>query len=103
MKKLIIIMAAMAALLPAAANADHVRGTYGEFGSNFISFRVGPQTMRYSHHGNVPFVDERGATVDYHTLRSDHPITVHYSGRRGHERVSRVIVHRQTRTHRSGH
>lgn len=105
MKKLIIILAAVAAILPAAVYANHLRGTYGEYGSNFISFGVGGgQTMRYSHGGNVPFVDDHGATVDYHTLRRNHPITVDYSGTHGQERVNRVIVHQQIRrSHRSGH
>ena len=103
MKKLIIILAAVAAILPTAVYANHLRGTYGDYGSNFFSFRVGPQTMRYNHHGNVPFVDEHGATVDYHTLRRNHPITVDYSGTHGHETINRVIVLRQTRRSHHSH
>jgi len=103
MKRLIIILAALAAILPAAASANHLRGTYGEYGSNFFSFRVGPQTMRYSHHGNVPFVDEHGANVDYHSLRPNHPVTVDYSGTHGHETINRVIVHQDIRSRHHSH
>jgi hypothetical protein len=104
MKKTIMILAAVAVLLPVAALADHLRGTWGGYGSSYISFGVGHQSMRFNHRGRVPFVDDHGAAVDYHRLQRGHPITVHYSGRHGHERVSRVIVHRRTGGHhRRGH
>ncbi len=96
MKKLLLILAAIAVILPVSAFANHLDGTWGSYGSNYISFSVGNQNHRFNHSGNVPFVDEHGATVDYHTLRSNHPVTVHYSGRHGHEVVNRVVVHSRT-------
>lgn len=95
MKKIILSMIVAAVILPVAAFAGHQRGTFGGFGSNFLSFSVGNQSLRYGHGGNVPFVDERGAAYDYHSLRPGHPITVDYSGKRGHETVSRVTVHQR--------
>ena len=97
MKKFILILTVIVMGLPMAALANHLRGTWGEFGSNYISFSVGDQHRRFSHSGNVPFVDEHGANVDYHSLRRNHPITVDYSGTHGHETVNRVIVHQQRR------
>lgn len=93
MKKLILLVAAVAAILPAAAFANHQDGYYQGFGNNFLSFSFGSnQHARYGHGGNVPFVDHRGAPYDYRQLQPGHPIRVHYSGRRGYERVERVIV-----------
>lgn len=103
MKKLLLILTIVGASLPLAAMADHLSGTWGGWGSNYISFSVGNQQHRFNHAGNVPFVDDHGAAVDYHTLRPGHPVTVDYSGGRGHERVNRVIVHQQTGGHRGGH
>jgi len=97
MKKLIIILAAVAAILPMAAFANHLDGTWGGYGSNYINFGVGDRSMRYGHSGNVQFVDETGGMVDYHTLRPHHPISLEYEGGRGHEIVRRVIVHRHVR------
>lgn len=102
MKKLIIILAALAVILPTAAFANHQDGFYQGYGSNFISFGFGNnQRARYSHGGNVPFYDHRGAPYDYHQLQPGHPIRVQYSGGHGHERVERVIV-RQWRGHGNG-
>lgn len=104
MKKLVIIFSILAASVPMTLLANHLDGTWTGYGSNYISFGVGNQPMRYSHSGNVPFVDERGANVDYHTLQPGHPITVDYAGRHGHETVSRVIVHqRRVRGHHHSH
>lgn len=97
MKKLILILAAAAVMLPAAAFANHLNGTWGGYGSNYINFGVGGQSMRYGHGGSVPFVDDHGAVVDYRTLQPGHPITVDYAGERGHEHVNRVIVHQRVR------
>lgn len=95
MKKLVLLSIIIALGLPVAAWADHLAGTWGGWGNNYINFSVGNQHHRFGHGGNVPFVDDHGATVDYHSLRAGHPITVDYSGRRGHERVNRVIVHKR--------
>ena len=104
MKKLILILAVIATGLPMTLLANHLDGTWGGFGSNYISFSVGHQHRRFSHSGNVPFVDDHGAVVDYHSLQPNHPITVDYSGARGHETVNRVIVHqRKNGGHRRGH
>ena len=93
MKKLLIILAALAVILPAAAFANHQDGFYQGFGNNSISFTFGNnQQGRYGHGGNVPFYDHRGAPYDYRQLRPGHPIRMQYSGRRGYERVQRVIV-----------
>lgn len=77
-----------------AAMANHLDGTWGGYGSNYITFGVGGQQQRFSHGGNIPFVDDRGAVFDYHSLQPGYPITVDYSGNRGHEMVRRVIVHK---------
>jgi hypothetical protein len=93
MKKLILILAAVAAILPAAAFADHRDGFYQGYGSNFLSFSFGNnQHARYGHGSNVQFVDHRGAPYNHRKLQPGHPIRVQYSGRRGHEQVQRVIV-----------
>ncbi len=100
MKKLILILSILAAAVPVTLLANHLDGTWSGYGSNYISFGVGNQPTRYSHSGNVAFVDEHGGTVDYHTLQQGHPITVDYAGRHGHEVVRRVIVHqRRARGH----
>lgn len=96
MKKILLILAAIAVILPVSAFANHLDGNWGSYGSNYLSFSVGNQNHRFSHNGNVPFVDEHGATVDYNTLRPNQPVRVHYSGRRGHEVVNRVVVHKRT-------
>ena len=104
MKKLILILAVIATGLPVVAMADHLNGSWSGFGSNYISFNAGNQQRRFSHGGNVPFVVDHGAAVDYHSLQRNHPITVDYSGARGHETVNRVIVHqRKNGGHRRGH
>ena len=99
MRKLIVILALAAAVLPASAFASHLDGTWGGWGSNFISIGVGNQSMRYGHSRHVSFVDDYGAPVEYRTLRRGHPITVDYAGEHGHEHVNRVIVHQR----RGGH
>jgi hypothetical protein len=100
MKKLILTLAiALAASLPMATYANHLDGAWGGWGDNHIKFNAGSQQHQFSHGGNVPFVDEHGASVDYHTLKPGHPITVDYSGERGHETVNRVIVHQQQGQH----
>lgn len=99
MKKLIITLAVIAAIVPTAAFANHLDTTYGGFGSNYISFGIGNQQTRYSHRGNVQFVDDYGSVVDYHTLQPGYPITLDYSGNHGHEYVRRVIVHKHNRGH----
>jgi|GEM_PF-2166696 len=104
MKKLILLLVIIATGLPMIAQANHLDGSWGSYGSNYISFSVGGQPRRFNHSGNVPFVDEHGATVDYHTLRPNHPITVDYSGHDRHETVNRVIVHqRRDSGRRHGH
>lgn len=95
MKKLIILLAVLAMGLPVVARANHLDGSWGGYGSNYISFGVGHQQHRFNHGGNVPFVDDHGASVDYHSLQPGHPITVDYSGGHGHETVNRVIVHQR--------
>lgn len=103
MKKLIIILAAVAAILPAAAFANHQDGIYQGYGNNFISFGFGNnQQARYSHAGNVQFFDHRGAPYDRRQLRRGQPIRVEYAGHHGHERVQRVIV-REWHGHDSDH
>lgn len=97
MKKLIIVLSAIIALLPAAAFADHYDGVYQGFGSNYISFGIGTRSMRFGHGGNVAFVDHRGRHFDQRQLRRGHPIRVEYTGRRGHETVRRVIVQQRNR------
>lgn len=93
MKKLILILAAIAAILPAAAYANHQDGFYQGYGSNSISFSFGNnQRARYSHGGNVPFVDYRGRPYDYRRLQHGHPIRVQYTGGHRHRRFQRVIV-----------
>lgn len=102
MKKIMLSLLIASVLMPSAAFADHLNGTWGGWGSNYISFSVGNNSHRFRHGGRVPFVDDHGAAVDYHTLRRGHPITVDYSGGHGHERVNRVIVHQRSSRHR-GH
>ena len=92
MKKLIIILAAIAAILPAAAFAGHYDGVYQGYGSNFISFGIGTRPMRLSHGGNVPFVDHRGQAFNQRNLRRGHPIRVEYDDHGGRQTVRRVIV-----------
>lgn len=88
-----MILAAMAAILPAAAYANHQDGYYQGYGGNFISFSFGNnQHARYGHGGNVPFFDHRGASYNYRQLRRGHPIRVQYSNYRGQRRAERVIV-----------
>lgn len=82
-------------MMPLAAFANHLNGTWGGWGSNYISIGVGSGQQRFSHGGNVPFVDDHGAPVDYHTLRPGHPVTVDYAGSGAHQTVNRVIVHQQ--------
>lgn len=94
MKKLILLLVVIATGLPMIAQANHLDGSWGGYGSNYISFGIGNQQRRFSHSGHVQFYDDRGAAVDYHTLRPGYPITVDYSGSHGHEIVNRVIVHR---------
>lgn len=104
MKKFILLLVVIATGLPMIAQANHLDGSWGSYGSNYISFGIGNQQRRFSHSGNVPFVDDHGATVDYRTLRPNHPITVDYSGRARHETVNRVIVHqRRDSGRRHGH
>lgn len=103
MKKLILLLVVIAVGLPMAAMANHLDGSWGGYGSNYISFGIGNQQRRFSHSGNVQFFDDRGGPVDYHTLRPGHPITVDYSGNHGHEVVNRVIVHQRSGGRHHGH
>lgn len=93
MKKLIIILAAVAAILPAAAFADHLDGVYEGYGRNSLSFSFGNnQHAHYGHGGNVEFVDYRGRPFNRRHLRRGHPIRVEYAGPHSHRTVRRVIV-----------
>lgn len=101
MKKLFLSLALVAALLPAAAWADHLQGTFGAWGNDYISVNDpahNGQQVRFSHTGKVPFVDETGATVDHTTIKPGHPISVEYTGEGDHRVASRVVVHKQTTT-----
>lgn len=105
MKKLLLILAAVAAMLPAAAFADQYNGTYLGYGGNQLSFNVGSHrhNMQCNHGGgNVAFYDEHGAAFDPTGLRRGHPITVHYANQGGHRVVQRVIVRQQTSGHHRG-
>ena len=96
MKKLIIILAAIAAILPAAAFADHYDGVYQGYGSNFISFGIGTRPMRLNHGGDVRFVDHRGRRFNQRHLRRGHPIRVEYADHHGRQTVRRVIVQQRS-------
>lgn len=104
MKKLILILAALAAILPAAAFADQYHGTYLGFAGNQLSFQAGGHrhSMQCGHGGNVPFYDEHGAAYNYQQLRPGHPITVHYANQGGHRVVQRVVVRGQGAGHNRG-
>lgn len=105
MKKLIMILAAVAAMLPAAAFADQYHGTYGGFQNNMLSFSVGGHrhSMRCAHN-RVRFYDEHGAVYNSARLAPGHPITVHYRNSGGHRTVERVIVRqRKSDQHRRNH
>lgn len=100
MKKLLIILAVVAALLPAAAFADQYHGTFSGFHNNMLSFTVGGHrhSMRCAHN-RVPFYDEHGAVYDYQRLAPGHPITVHYTNSGGHRTIQKVIVRKRTDRH----
>lgn len=100
-KKLLLSLAVAAVLFPIAAFADHLSGTFGSYGNDHLMVTDpahNNQQVRIGHGGNVPFVNQAGATVDYHTLKPGHPITVDYSGEGDHRTANRVIVHEQTTT-----
>lgn len=82
------------AFLPAVALANHLDGGFVSFGGgSLVIGGHGGHHQTFSHHGNVPWVNDHGAAVDYHHIQAGHPMTVHYSGH-GHERVvDRVVVH----------
>lgn len=93
MKKLIIILAAVAAILPAAAFANHLDGVYQGYGRNSLRFTFGNnQRASYGHGGDVQFVDHRGRPFNRRNLRRGHPIRVEYAGDHSHRTVRRVIV-----------
>ena len=99
-KLLIGTMTLLLAALPSTILANHLDGGFVSFGGgSLVIGGLGGHHQTFSHHGNVPWVDEHGAPVDYHTIHAGAPLRVHYSGH-GHNRVvSRVIV----RGHRGHH
>lgn len=106
MKKLLFSLAAATLLLPLAAFGDHLEGTFSSYGSDqmMVTDPAHPdQPVRIGHSGKVPFVDETGAAVDYHTLKPGHPISVEYTGEGDHRVANRVVVHKQTTTTTTTH
>ena len=82
------------ACLPAIAYANHLDGGFVSFGggSLVVGGQAGHQET-FSHRANVPWVDDHGAVVDYHTLQPGHPMTVQYAEHNHQRVVERIVVH----------
>ena len=86
--------------LPAIALANHLDGGFVSFGGgSLVIGGSGHHHETFSHHGNVPWVDDHGTAVDYHTLQPGHPMTVHYSEHNHQRIVDRVVVHQRHGRH----